>query len=65
MTQDDIYASFILALDRAENVTVSDREADFIESNLDRFSFSRKQGAWIERMIEKYADRIGWRDPRK
>jgi hypothetical protein len=65
MTQDDIYASFILALDRAENVTVSDREADFIESNLDRFSFSRKQGAWIEQMIEKYADKIGWTDPRK
>ena len=61
MTNDDRYAAFLLALDRSE-VTVSDWEAGFIEINLDRFGFSPKQRAMIEKMMDKYAERIGFTD---
>ncbi len=61
MARDDCYAAFLLALDRSD-VTVSDWEAGFIESNLDRFSFSPKQRAMIEKMMDKYAERIGFKD---
>lgn len=62
MTKDDNYANFLLALDRAENVEVSSWEAGFIESNLDRFSFSPKQRLIIDKLIEKYAEKIGWKE---
>jgi len=61
MTKDDNYANFLAALDRAAHeVEVSDWEASFIESNLSSFSFSPKQRLIIEKMIDKYAKRIGW-----
>lgn len=62
MAKDDIYANFLLALDRAAGIVeVSDFEAEFIESNLDRFSFSPKQRAIIDKMMDKYAQKIGWK----
>lgn len=57
MTQDDVRANFLAALDRAD-VNVSDFEASFIESNLDRFNFSPKQRIAIDKMMAKYADTI-------
>jgi len=60
MTKDDRYAAFLLALDRAD-VEVTSWEAGFIDSNLDRFNFSPKQRVLIEKLIEKYGERIGWK----
>lgn len=57
MTQDDIRANFLAALDRAD-VNVSDFEASFIESNTTTFNFSPKQRVAIDRMMAKYADKI-------
>lgn len=62
MAKDDHYANFLLALDRAASqVEVSDWEAQFIESNLDRFSFSPKQRAVIDKLMDKYGEKIGWK----
>jgi hypothetical protein len=62
MAKDDTYANFLLALDRAaDSVEVTDWEAQFVESNLDRFSFSPKQRASIDRLMEKYAEKIGFK----
>ncbi len=59
MTQDDIRANFLAALDRAHaSLDVTDFEASFIESNLDRFNFSPKQRIAIDKMMAKYADEI-------
>lgn len=57
MTQDDTRANFLTALDRAD-IDVSSFEAEFIESNLDRFNFSPKQRISIDKMMAKYADKI-------
>ena len=57
MTQDDIRANFLAALDRA-GVNVSDFEASFLESNLARFNFSPKQRVAIDKMMARYADKI-------
>lgn len=46
-------AEFLKRLDSA-SVTVSDWDAKFIESNLDRQWFSPKQREIIDRMMEKY-----------
>jgi len=52
---------FLIRLD-ASDVNVSDWEAKFIESHVDKpyVDFSPKQREAIDRMIEKYATRIGW-----
>lgn len=57
MTQDDIRANFLAALDRAE-LDVTDFEASFIESNMDRFNFSPRQRIAIDKMMAKYEDKI-------
>lgn len=62
MTADDIRVNFLLALDRNEEVTVSGFEAEFIESNLDRFSFSPKQRVVIDKLMAKYGTAINF-DP--
>lgn len=59
MTQDDIRANFIAALDRAD-VEVTGWEAGFIDSCLDRFNFSPKQRVAIDKMMAKYEDAIGF-----
>jgi hypothetical protein len=56
---DAAYAKFLKKLDSSD-VTVSDWEAQFIGSNLGKASYSPKQRASIELMIEKYSNRIGW-----
>jgi len=60
MTQDDQRANFLLALDRSDAVEVSGFEAEFLESNLARFSFSHKQRVIIDKMIVKYSEPIKW-----
>lgn len=56
---DAAYAKFLKKLDNSD-VTVSDWEAQFIGSNLGKASYSPKQRASIDQMIEKYSERIGW-----
>jgi len=53
---------FLIRLDNAENVTVSDWEASFIESHIGKAyaSFSPKQREAIDKMIGKYGRHIGW-----
>jgi len=52
---DDERADFLKRLDRSD-VSVSDWEAQFIGSNLQREHFSPKQRESIDKMIEKYPD---------
>jgi len=59
MTQDDIRANFLSALDRAD-VDVTTWEAGFLESCLDRFNFTPKQRIAIDKMMAKYEDEIGF-----
>jgi hypothetical protein len=47
-------ADFLKRLDGSPTVTVTDWEAQFIASNLDRGWFSHKQREIIDRLIEKY-----------
>lgn len=54
MTDDD-RRIFLKALDNSDH-DVSQFEADFIASNLDRTFFSAKQRQVIDRMMEKYPD---------
>lgn len=54
---DDARADFLRKLD-ASDVSVSDWEADFIESNLQSRMFSPKQRALIEILRDKYEDRL-------
>lgn len=53
---------FLIRLDQAENVSVTDWEAKFIESHIGKayVEFSPKQVEAIDRMIERYGSRIGW-----
>lgn len=51
---------FLKMLDGSEAVSVSDWEAQFIESNLTREFFSAKQREIVMKMMEKYGQRIGW-----
>lgn len=53
-------ADFLQDLDLTTAVEVSDWEAQFIESNLSRTSFSDKQREIIDGMHRKYAAQIGW-----
>ena len=50
---------FLNALDRAD-CEVSDVEAGFIGSTLDRTNFTPSQRARIDHMIEKYGERLGY-----
>lgn len=59
MTQDDVRAKFLAALDRAD-VGVSDWEAGFLESCLGQFNFSPKQRIAIDKMRDKYDHKIGF-----
>ena len=51
--------AFLKALDSAD-VTVTDWEAQFIESCMDREWFSDKQREQVIRLIQKYGRRIGY-----
>ena len=51
---------FLKLLDSTEAVTVSDWEARFVESNLDREHFSPRQREIVMKLMEKYGQRIGW-----
>ena len=51
---------FLRKLDESDRVTVSDWEAKFIESNLDRDYFTDKQVEIVEKMVSKYGAKIGW-----
>jgi len=55
MKNDDERSDFLKKLDKSDE-NVSDWEAQFIESNLDREHFSPKQREIIDRMAEKYPD---------
>lgn len=58
---DDQYRSFLDALDDAwRDVAITDWESSFLESNVDRKTFTPAQRASIDRMIEKYGERIEW-----
>ncbi len=57
--ESDELCRFLKMLDEAD-VNVSDWEAAFIESNLEREHFSAKQRESIMEMIEKYGRRIGY-----
>lgn len=46
--------------DAAHTVSVTDWEAQFIESNLSREHFSPRQREKVMGMIEKYGKKIGW-----
>jgi len=50
---------FLKLLDGAD-VTVSDWEAQFIESNLTRDHFSPKQREIVLKFMERYGKRIGY-----
>jgi hypothetical protein len=52
---------FLAALDRSD-VNVTKWEADFIKSRLQwaRAKFTPKQAEAIDKMIDKYGQRIGW-----
>ena len=50
---------FLKMLDGAD-VTVTDWEAQFIESNLTREHFSEKQREITMKLMEKYGKRIGY-----
>lgn len=57
---DEQLADFLKALDNAKDIEVDDWDAGFIGTNLNRTSFSPKQRAIIERMIERYGSRLKW-----
>jgi hypothetical protein len=57
---DQARADFLQDLDLTNAVEVSDWEAQFIESNLSRSTFSDKQREIIDQMHRKYASRMGW-----
>ena len=44
-------------LDNDQTVSLTDWELQFLESNLDRHSFSPKQRESIRKMVEKYGDK--------
>jgi len=51
---------FLKKLDNSDEVTVSDWEAQFIESNLTRDFFSGKQREIVMKLMDKYGKRIGY-----
>ena len=51
---------FLKMLDASDDVSVSDWEAQFIESNLTRDYFSVKQREITMKLMEKYGKRIGY-----
>lgn len=57
MTNEEARA-FLDRLDASENVTVYDDEAEFIESNIARTSFTQPQLNWIEKMRWRYGARL-------
>jgi len=59
VTDDSELRHFLEMLD-ASDVNVTDWEANFIESNLQRDHFSAKQREIVMKMIEKYGQRIGF-----
>jgi hypothetical protein len=59
MKSDDELGEFLEALDEA-SIEVNDFESRFIESNMERSSFSNGQRKVILEMIERYGRRIGW-----
>ncbi len=58
LTSED-YVRFLNALDRAD-FEVTDWEAGFIESNLTRVYFTEQQRITLDRLIERYGERLGY-----
>jgi len=57
---DDRLRSFLDALEDAD-FEVSDWEAQFMESNMDRETFTEKQRQNVlAKMVEKYGHRLDW-----
>lgn len=56
--EDEIRAEFLKDLDDAEHVTLRDWELGFVESNLSRTTFSEKQRIIIDRMRDRYLNRL-------
>lgn len=54
------FRDFLKKLDESEDVTVTDWEAQFIESNLTRDNFSGKQREIVMKLMDKYGRRIGY-----
>ena len=50
---------FLNELDNSP-IDVTDWESKFIESNIDRMHFSDRQRVTVDKMIEKYGDRLGF-----
>jgi hypothetical protein len=57
---DATMAEFLRDLDESDDVEVTNWESQFIESNMDRESFSDPQREVIQKMHAKYAKQIGW-----
>lgn len=55
-----VLRDFLKKLDASDDVSVSDWEAEFIESNLTRDHFSPKQREQVMKMMERYGRRIGY-----
>lgn len=56
--EDEIRAEFLKDLDDAEHINLRDWELGFVESNLSRTTFSEKQRIIIDRMRERYLNRL-------
>ena len=56
---DEKRRSFLDSLDKAD-ITVSDREARFLDWTIDREVFTPRQRKAIDRMIEKYGEFFEW-----
>lgn len=50
--------AFLNALDDSDTVTPSDWECDFLSSTMDQQTFSLKQRAVIDKMIDRYGDSL-------
>ena len=56
---DEVRRSFLDSLDESE-AGETDWEANFLDSTMERETFSPKQREVIDRMIEKYGDRVSY-----
>lgn len=55
---DDDRADFLQRLDDSDEIEVSAWEAQFLESNLDRKTFTEAQRRSIDRMFDEYNPRL-------
>jgi hypothetical protein len=58
---DDRLRAFLDALDETDDVEVSDFEAEFMESNVNRRMFTEAQRCNVlAKMIEKHGHKVDW-----